>query len=93
MQSAIADLQARNGAARVLVNNAARDDRHDWRDVTPEYWDDRIAINIKHQFFASQAVAEDMGPTATLPYAGRVRMVFHGYQILGHVNIGEALGY
>jgi hypothetical protein len=32
-------------------------------------------------------------PTATLPYAGRVRMVFHGYQILGHVNIGEALGY
>ena len=32
-------------------------------------------------------------PTATLPFAGRVRMVFHGYQILGHVNIGEALGY
>jgi len=32
-------------------------------------------------------------PTASVPYSGRVRMVFHGYQILGHVNIGEALGY
>ena len=60
MRSAIADLQARNGAARVLVNNAARDDRHDWRDVTPEYWDERQATNIRHQFFAIQAVAPGM---------------------------------
>jgi NAD(P)-dependent dehydrogenase (short-subunit alcohol dehydrogenase family) len=44
----------------VLVNNAARDDRHNWKDVTPEYWDDRIAVNLKHQFFAAQAVLPDM---------------------------------
>jgi len=32
-------------------------------------------------------------PDVTVPIGGRVRMVFHGYQILGHVNIGQALGY
>ena len=40
----------------VLVNNAARDDRHQLEDVTPEYWDERMAVNLRHQFFAAQAV-------------------------------------
>ncbi len=60
MRAGIAALNARNGAATVLVNNAARDDRHDWKDVTPEYWDERQATNLRHQFFAIQAVAPDM---------------------------------
>ncbi len=44
----------------MLVNNAAHDERHHWPDVTPEYWDDRIAVNLRHQFFATQAVAPMM---------------------------------
>ena len=44
----------------VLVNNAARDDRHAITEVTPEYWDDRMATNLRHQFFAAQAVRDDM---------------------------------
>ena len=44
----------------MLVNNAANDTRHEWQDVTPEYWDDRIAVNLKHFFFAIQAVAPGM---------------------------------
>lgn len=48
------------GPIRVLVNNAANDDRHDWREVTPEYWDERQAVNLRHQFFAIQAVAPGM---------------------------------
>lgn len=48
------------GAATVLVNNAARDDRHGWQDVTPEYYDERIATNLKHMFFVTQAVAPGM---------------------------------
>jgi NAD(P)-dependent dehydrogenase (short-subunit alcohol dehydrogenase family) len=56
LREAIASL----GAFDVLVNNAARDDRHDWRDVTPEYWDERMATNIRHMFFAIQAVAPGM---------------------------------
>ena len=44
----------------MLVNNAANDDRHKFEDVTPEYWDQRIAVNLKHLFFGAQAVAAGM---------------------------------
>ena len=60
LQAAFGRLKAKLGPAQVLVNNAARDDRHDWRDVTPEYWDERQATNLRHMFFAIQAVAPDM---------------------------------
>lgn len=60
LQGAFARLKAQLGPAQVLVNNAARDDRHDWRDVTPDYWDERQAVNLRHMFFAIQAVAPDM---------------------------------
>ncbi|TFL20051.1 SDR family NAD(P)-dependent oxidoreductase [Jannaschia formosa] len=53
-------LRDRIGPADVLVNNAAHDDRHDWREVTPDYWDERQAVNLRHIFFAIQAVAPDM---------------------------------
>ncbi|MBM2574926.1 SDR family oxidoreductase [Jannaschia sp. Os4] len=59
-RAAIDALRARTGPFHVLVNSAARDDRHDWRDVTPEYWDERQATNLRHQFFVTQAVAPDM---------------------------------
>ena len=48
------------GPVRVLVNNAGRDDRHAMEDVTPEMWDERLALNLKHYFFAIQAVAPAM---------------------------------
>ncbi len=48
------------GAVRVLVNNAGRDDRHAMEDVTPELWDERLALNLKHYFFAIQALAPAM---------------------------------
>ncbi|HWP99056.1 MAG TPA: SDR family oxidoreductase [Vicinamibacterales bacterium] len=60
LRGAVAEIERRLGAVRVLVNNAANDDRHDYRQVTPEYWDDRIAVNLRHQFFAIQAVAPAM---------------------------------
>ncbi|MEO0501825.1 MAG: SDR family oxidoreductase [Pseudomonadota bacterium] len=60
LRKAVTALKSRLGPAQVLVNNAARDDRHDWRDVTPEYWDERMATNLRHMFFAIQAVAPDM---------------------------------
>lgn len=60
LRAALADLADRLGAPTVLVNNAARDDRHDWRDVTPEYWDERMATNLRHMFFAIQATAPGM---------------------------------
>jgi NAD(P)-dependent dehydrogenase (short-subunit alcohol dehydrogenase family) len=48
------------GPIRVLVNNAGNDDRHATADVTVEYWDDRMAVNLRHQFFAAQAVRPQM---------------------------------
>jgi D-xylose 1-dehydrogenase len=59
-QALLRELIARQGAIRVLINNAGRDDRHAMEDVTPEFWDDRIALNLKHYFFAIQAVAPSM---------------------------------
>ena len=50
----------RLGPVTVLINNAARDDRHTLEEVTPDYWDERIAVNLRHQFFAIQAVAPGM---------------------------------
>ena len=60
LRAGLARLKERLGPASVLVNNAARDDRHDWKDVTPEYWDERQATNLRHMFFSIQAVAPDM---------------------------------
>jgi D-xylose 1-dehydrogenase len=60
LKAGFAGLKSRLGPATVLVNNAARDDRHDWREVTPEYWDERQATNLRHAFFAIQTVAPDM---------------------------------
>ena len=48
------------GPIRVLINNAGRDDRHKMEEVTSAFWDDRIALNLKHYFFAIQAVAPGM---------------------------------
>ena len=60
MRAAIVRIREAYGPIQVLVNNAAHDERHPTADVTPEYWDDRIAVNLKHQFFAAQAVLPDM---------------------------------
>jgi D-xylose 1-dehydrogenase len=60
VQSAIASVSAKLGPPTVLINNAASDDRHRFEDVTPEYWDQRMAVNLRHQFFAAQAVATGM---------------------------------
>ncbi|MDE2006140.1 MAG: SDR family oxidoreductase [Rhodospirillales bacterium] len=60
LRAAIAEAARQIGPIRVLVNNAANDQRHPWQEMTPEYWDDRMAVNLRHQFFAIQAVAPMM---------------------------------
>ena len=60
LRTVIAKAAEQCGSFTVLVNNAANDQRHDWRDVTPEYWDERQATNLRHQFFALQAIAPMM---------------------------------
>jgi D-xylose 1-dehydrogenase len=59
-QAAIGEAATRLGPITGLINNAARDDRHELEDVTPEFWDERIAVNLRHAYFAIQAVAPGM---------------------------------
>jgi D-xylose 1-dehydrogenase len=60
LRRAVAGVREALGPITILINNAARDDRHAIEDVSPEYWDERIAVNLKHQFFSAQAVAPEM---------------------------------
>ena len=59
-RSLVTRLIEEDGAFDVLVNNAANDDRHQVEEVTEQYWDDRVGVNLKHLFFCSQAVIPAM---------------------------------
>ena len=58
LRAALADIEAKAGPVGALVNNAANDDRHRVEDVTPEYWENRIAVNLR---------LTEPGPVAHLP--------------------------
>jgi len=60
LRVAIANVRASLGPIAVLVNNAGNDDRHQTPDVTPDYFDGRVAVNLRHYLFAVQAVVGDM---------------------------------
>ena len=60
LRAAVEAARARNGDLAVLVNNAADDTRHRLGDLTPAYWDDRMAVNLRPMVFAAQAAAPQM---------------------------------
>ena len=60
LKAAIERLAAHTGGIDVLVNNVANDQRHSIDDITPEYFDERIAVNLRPHFFATQAVLASM---------------------------------
>lgn len=64
-QSVIARLIEQGGAFHVLVNNAANDDRHSLEEITEDYWDNRLDVNLKHLFFCAQAVIPGMRAMGT----------------------------
>jgi NAD(P)-dependent dehydrogenase (short-subunit alcohol dehydrogenase family) len=59
-QHRISELIAESGAFDVLINNAANDDRHGIDEVTEEFWEDRVNVNLKHFFFCAQSVIPGM---------------------------------
>jgi len=60
LKSKIIQIREEVGLISILVNNAANDERHDIDSVTPEYWDNRMNVNLRHYFFATQSVYKDM---------------------------------
>jgi NAD(P)-dependent dehydrogenase (short-subunit alcohol dehydrogenase family) len=60
LQSTIAEAADRLGPVTILVNNAANDERHKVGSLSVQEWDDRLNVNLRHHFFAAQAVAPMM---------------------------------
>jgi NAD(P)-dependent dehydrogenase (short-subunit alcohol dehydrogenase family) len=60
LKATLGTIEERAGPVAVLVNNAANDDRHTFEKVTPAYWEDRINVNLRHYFFAAQALSPGM---------------------------------
>lgn len=60
VRAAFRGIRQQSGPVQVLVNNAGNDDRHRLEETTPAYWDERIAVNLRHYYFCIQAIAADM---------------------------------
>jgi NAD(P)-dependent dehydrogenase (short-subunit alcohol dehydrogenase family) len=60
VRALVAEADTVLGGLDVLINNAGNDDRHSLAEVTPAYWDDRMAVNLRHLFFAAQAAVPAM---------------------------------
>ena len=60
LHASIREAEEAHGPVDILVSNAANDKRHDWLKLSPQEWDDLLAINLKAYFFAAQAVAPGM---------------------------------
>ncbi len=86
LQRAIATVGEQLGPVSVLLNNAAHDERHRVEDVTVEFWEDRMQVNLRHQFFAAQAVLPMMRA------AGRGSIVNMG-SVSWHVGQGGMPAY
>lgn len=60
LAASFAAIENEGGGIDILLNNAANDDRHGIDDVTPAYWENRMAVNLRHQFFCAQAAVRMM---------------------------------
>lgn len=60
LQGAIEQARLRHGDIGVLINNAADDTRHNFDDMTVEYWEDRLAVNLRPSFFTAKEVVAHM---------------------------------
>lgn len=92
-QSVIAKAIASQGPVRVLVSNAGRDDRHRMEDVSPAFWDDRLAVNLTHHFFATQAVAPGMAAAGggSVILMGSVSWMRGRPQLVGYTTAKAAI--
>jgi D-xylose 1-dehydrogenase len=86
LQAAIREVGETLGTVRVLVNNAANDHRDTVADMDEALWDDRIAVNVRHHFFATQAVAPGMRD------AGGGSVINLG-SISAHIDLMDLPGY
>jgi D-xylose 1-dehydrogenase len=90
---AVERLADKVGAFRALVNNAGDDARHAWSEMTPELWDDRFAVNARHQFFVAQAVAPGMAQAGggAIVNLGSVSWMFGAAGLIAYTSAKSAI--
>lgn len=93
LRAAATELAAKTGTFRALVNNAGDDARHPWRDMTPELWDERFAVNARHQFFTAQAVAPAMGEAGggAIVNLGSISWMFGAAGLIAYTTAKSAI--
>ena len=92
LREAIAALRGHTGPVGALVNNAGNDDRHSLEEVEPAYWDDRMAVNLRHQFFAAQAVLPDMGEGGSVVNMGSNAWMQGAPGLIAYTTAKSAVG-
>jgi len=94
LRAAIAAAQAEHGPVLALVNNAGDDARHAWNEMTPELWDERFAVNARHQFFAAQAVAPGMAEAGggSIVNLGSISWMFGAAGLIAYTTAKSAIG-
>jgi D-xylose 1-dehydrogenase len=93
LQACVRELAASTGAFRALINNAGDDARLPWDQVTPEYWDDRFAVNARHQFFSAQAVAPAMAAAGggSIVNLGSISWMFGAAGLIAYTTAKSAI--
>ena len=94
LQALLQRVGERFGAIRVLVNNAGRDDRHSLDELTPDYWDNCLAINLRHQVFATQSVARQLkaaGLTGSIINMGSISWMRGRPNLIGYTASKAAI--
>jgi NAD(P)-dependent dehydrogenase (short-subunit alcohol dehydrogenase family) len=93
LRSAVKSLSATLGVFRALINNAGDDARLPWDQMTPEYWDDRFAVNARHQFFAAQAVAPAMADAGggAIVNLGSISWMFGAVGLIAYTTAKSAI--
>jgi len=93
LRAAVADVRAKCGPVAVLVNNAANDTRQPIAEVTPESWDQAMDVNLRHQFFAAQAVhphMKELGYGAIINFSS-VAWIFGGADFIAYSSAKAAV--
>ncbi|MEO7244729.1 MAG: SDR family oxidoreductase [Rubrivivax sp.] len=91
--AAVSHLQAEVGPFRVLINNAGDDERHVAAEITPAYWDDRFAVNLRHQFFIAQSLAPGMAAAGggSIVNLGSISWMFGAAGLIAYTTAKSAV--